>query len=996
MSLKVTHNRAEHTHENIQFRRVSSALKQLFEKKDWNGLLIGNPFNEDYSRFRADALLFYNHGVIIIDFKDYRGEIKLPANDQDFRLTKWNNLTPSGDRILIKAGNRFINPFIQLDSYRSVLKEVISNTGTLRHSIDGSRICTLNIFTGPITLSRETPRSIPYYKLIQESELESYLYDLASPNVYNPEVATSIKSIFPAPAWDDTNRSNLLTHKKVGLGKVSVDIETMVTEFLTNSESGVLVLESMHSDQRDRWMHYILDVGIEADIPQSEVWTHSNRIARNIQKRTGLRPDSLFNSIYGGKSQIPPDSAIDAATADDGVPPREIIPISSDEEIDESATIIIHEAHLVTRSLNQSELLRFGSGRLLEDLIKFLRLDSTKRKLICIGDPYSLSYGKHEDSALSPTLLGELFSGRIEHHRLSPKSLEAKNKIDCLRIELASSIEKDLYNNLRYPLEPDILEKVEIKDTNQILQQWYGSPLLSEPDNTVLVYSNKKAHDINMWVKKSVLKNSAQLNKNDLLLAHNNVTVPDETGFGLPAKIYNGAYLLVLGITAEHSELIKVNEKSPPIQLRYIELKVRLLSHPSKAEINLWLLDNYFSSETHELSGDEEIALNILLNKKVAEKTNSHPFEQSQDYEHLLNDAEYTRLLQEERDLTERFSQGDRVKGKLDSAQVAIRKTEGKYKRIHRAKLARSIAYTDPHINAVRASYGWAVTVHKATGSSFNKIIFSATQSETAGVHNESYFRWVYTALTCAKSNVSIINPIEFDPLDGCTFEDNVIPSPSTPSGPTPMKKLAIHFDDFAVPEQFKRLIEDSLNTSALGCICEISTELSLHGITLVATKKQGDYLSKATYSVQQDMGNNLVLAIDNNNEGKVTGVRIEKNGATDKDMVNECISSAISALTRGPTTGPASELDFPSNFPGELYCLWETRCEQNGYLLHLRQRSEWTDQFLMHQDSRKISFSVSHNKAHFITYINVIEKTDMSIGEILREIIFNADQKRD
>jgi hypothetical protein len=66
--LEILNNRTEHTHENEQFRRVVEIINTTFDKFGYNGLLIGNPFNESYSRFRADAILYYNNGLILISF----------------------------------------------------------------------------------------------------------------------------------------------------------------------------------------------------------------------------------------------------------------------------------------------------------------------------------------------------------------------------------------------------------------------------------------------------------------------------------------------------------------------------------------------------------------------------------------------------------------------------------------------------------------------------------------------------------------------------------------------------------------------------------------------------------------------------------------------------------------------------------------------------------------------------------------------------------------
>ncbi|KXZ65818.1 NERD domain-containing protein [Acinetobacter venetianus] len=123
--LKVFNNRTEHTHENEQFRRVTEIIEISFNKYGYNGILIGNPFNETYYRFRADAILYYSNGLILIDFKDYKGIIKLPQNSNEFSSNKWYNESINDrTRLEIKAGASFINPFRQLVSYRNAFREI--------------------------------------------------------------------------------------------------------------------------------------------------------------------------------------------------------------------------------------------------------------------------------------------------------------------------------------------------------------------------------------------------------------------------------------------------------------------------------------------------------------------------------------------------------------------------------------------------------------------------------------------------------------------------------------------------------------------------------------------------------------------------------------------------------------------------------------------------------------------------------------------------------
>jgi hypothetical protein len=197
MSLEVLNNRTKHTHENEQFRRVVEVIETTFNKLGYNGLLIGNPFNESYSRFRADAILLYINGLILIDFKDYKGIIKLPPNENEFHTTKWHNESEKDrSRLEIKAGSRFINPFKQLLCYRNSFREIVKKNKYLERLINPSRVCIANIFSGPITIQNEVPRSLRYYKLVKESDLGNFLYDYSEKdNIFTEETATILKSI---------------------------------------------------------------------------------------------------------------------------------------------------------------------------------------------------------------------------------------------------------------------------------------------------------------------------------------------------------------------------------------------------------------------------------------------------------------------------------------------------------------------------------------------------------------------------------------------------------------------------------------------------------------------------------------------------------------------------------------------------------------------------------------------------------------------------------
>ena len=100
----------------------------------------------------------------------------------------------------------------------------------------------------------------------------------------------------------------------------------------------------------------------------------------------------------------------------------------------------------------------------LNDAIKFLDPQSD-RKIVFIGDPYSLTFGKDEDSALNLETLSELYNKeKIKHFRRPINNIYSVGK-EKLRISLATSIEKSLFNNLHYPFDETTL--IDLQDDKQ-------------------------------------------------------------------------------------------------------------------------------------------------------------------------------------------------------------------------------------------------------------------------------------------------------------------------------------------------------------------------------------------------------------------------------------------------------------------------------------------------------------------------------------------------
>jgi len=314
------------------------------------------------------------------------------------------------------------------------------------------------------------------------------LYDYSSENTYSSEIASALSEVFNAEEWQE--HIEMPEPKEIFSRKIEIDsyVESAISEFLKSKKSGVLILESMDTRDRDDWVEYILSRSQEFEIPHVETWIHSARISRKVSARMGMELQSLYNTIYGGAPKsLNIEKAAESEEKQFEEQLQEIIPIRSDDSVDESAVIILNEAHLVSRSLHQSELLRFDTGRLLEDLLSFLNLAETNRKLICIGDPYSLTYGKDTDSAINTDTIADHFSGEIAHYRKPLISDEFDGKLG-LRLAMANGIEKGMFNNLTFHWQSEDLEEITKGEIPEYLTSWFSKPLDSEPTKTVMVY----------------------------------------------------------------------------------------------------------------------------------------------------------------------------------------------------------------------------------------------------------------------------------------------------------------------------------------------------------------------------------------------------------------------------------------------------------------------------------------------------------------------------
>ena len=176
------------------------------------------------------------------------------------------------------------------------------------------------------------------------------------------------------------------------------------------------------------------------------------------------------------------------------------------------------------------------------------------------------------------------------------------------------------------------------------------------------------------------------------------------------------------------SDLITKDEKLlTPLYFRQTKIQLKETNHI----LSFLSFENFRLSDKGELSKEEIISFNILLNQLAEKELNNFKSNKYQADEELKS-------------LLEKYDPKTR-KG-ITKLQKALQK--------HLRNIPSSEYYKFK--NSAQLRFGWALTVHKSMSYKWNEIYFNVETG--GGKTNETYFKWIYTGLIRATQKVGLIN----------------------------------------------------------------------------------------------------------------------------------------------------------------------------------------------------------------------------------------------
>ncbi|MBR3566199.1 MAG: AAA family ATPase [Paludibacteraceae bacterium] len=469
--------------------------------------------------------------------------------------------------------------------------------------------------------------------------------------------------------------------------------------FITSSDR-IFALKGYAGTGKTTLVRFIIKHLKASNIPYKLLAT-TGRAAKILKDYTGFEANTIHHMIYKFRDLNKDLSEIDTENPQADQTGQLMLvfePVTIQNE-DKPTIYIVDESSMISDTPDPlTTQAKFGNGKLLTELIEYDK--NPKSKFIFVGDPCQLPPITSSNSpALDPIYLRTTFHVGVQEAELT----QIMRQTDSNDITSAAAKIRQMY------------QVAPFDETAYHGQKVWGRHLpLSNHKNICLHYSKEDMLDYYFKMmqqngRENVIyvcrqnKTCAQLSNliRQRLGYYDTINVGDllmviqnQQTTGL----MNGDMVEVISINKDYHHTLQVSSRYHPYtNLRFIEARVREL-----------------------FSGTEKTTL-ILVN--TLEQNNN------------LDSDQQTGLF----------------------IDFAIRmKHRGITQKNNMQAFAEALS-TDPYLNALRVSYGYAVTCHKAQGGEWDNVFVDMPGNMTLCPTKEK-FQWIYTAMTRAKQNVHFVD----------------------------------------------------------------------------------------------------------------------------------------------------------------------------------------------------------------------------------------------
>lgn len=367
-------------------------------------------------------------------------------------------------------------------------------------------------------------------------------------------------------------------------------------------------------------------------------------------------------------------------------------------EDDVSTVYIVDESSLIGNREVDNETLKFGSGKLLHDLLTYINpnFKENTRKVIFVGDMYQLPpVGMNYSPALT-----------VEDIYKECPYLES---LDAIQMYMLQSVVRQKEGSGVLKVATYIREKLKQQRFNEFLIDEHPHDVTKIPHAQfistymdavkkkglgrviAIAYSNANVDIYNRLIREQLFPQHEEITEGDLLQIVMNTSIGDE-------YLLNGDFMRVAQVGPRIVRKVKLGEE----------------------EIQLYFRDAVidFGGNTHKV---------VLLE---------------------------TVLLSKERSLTpielKALNKDFMIRHNKEITKAA---KESKKKRLEKIT---ELRLTDKYINALQVKYGYAITCHKSQGSEWDTVFLDCNLKR--GFKNRETFQWFYTGVTRSSNQLYLVD----------------------------------------------------------------------------------------------------------------------------------------------------------------------------------------------------------------------------------------------
>lgn len=954
----------QRNYENFFFRDFSTRLSGLFEQRGFRGILLGYPACTADSALQIDALLVTERVICIFDFKNYSGNIQLP-DEENFSTKRWIKLDTSP--ITVKGGSS-INPFVQLRKQKkrltAVINKVISRETPPSEKIGPEHIISVVCFHDPVTINGKIPKKheMGFFIMDSVNYLEK-LDDIIDVKDDLNLIGTTGFELFKKYFRTDESYGELKpsegTDPEALFKNLRVDQRTALEameKFIGDPEKKVFILSGTTNSGKTHLIPALNRMAVQSGIDAVVNMAPSAKIASN-RVIPGIEDlENIYSYIFNFKDVYPQkvqEEEIETSGTEEveetSEPYIEIIPLGVSEDA-YNALFIVDEAHMITDNRSTSELLRFGSGYLLSDFLDFCALDSTNRKVIFIGDPYQVTFGRSDRSAICWDIMKPKYGNGIEQAILNDNATFSEittNAMICVE-----ALRNEMYNNLNIP-QTGRLHKSDRESVLAELKEAKGLP----PETIILTYTNEQAHDWNHRIKEIISPGQQEPVEGDTIVFFNTVRGGYRSDKSLHRYIQNKQFAVIRKIDSNKTREFKVEFKKTSYLILTKEITINILG--TSEDLTIRYLDSYFQRNSGTQDPEEMKAIQKLKMIELGKFRNSNPFMNSPEFAELGRDEEYIKLSARYPETNARILRNSRkIKTSSDEEQQLVSLV--KYARSQYLERTKALLKIDPDstyqilTNLALIKYGWAITVHKAIPEKWKNVFLITNRRQ--GKNNRDYFRWVYSGISRGIERVTLVDFQAISPYLKASIR-----------GPEQGTRLLDIF--MCVPEENLEYVPELLQKRLRSVLAE--TCISIESI------KSSSYQERYRFSRKEDFAE---ASFNYNGKGLISYPRFTR--SSDESFVSE-----LADMIRAPISLGEDDVSF-SDWRKEEYTTLTKVMAGGGIALTAIISNSWKDTLVLTGRDGRLVVEFHYDLRNTFTSINAVSCSDEVIWAKLQNYI--------